>query len=386
MWIVPASSVSSPASVDSTSVSEWHFRRLALSVAWRGNTRPAKSWRLAWKTGRLNGSLSGLTLRPSTGRRGVARWISSVAASPVRTSPAPGRAKGSKAAVPGSGMNSPESLARWDRDTSSWRTSQCSLFGGLTRYSERFPNSGSMLSGRLYVRPMSVPRTGGSGCSSWPTATGRDWKDGGNAGENCKGGVNGLLGRVVVSWPPVTSGDAAVREPGWATPSSHDGRRPGSDATSTQGRNLKREAEEEFDATHGRADHLRGVSGSHRGGAKDHQGPGAQVSRDSLRMPEVPPDRTDLRMPLLHGGVLQECDESASETPPIAFPFGPPAPATEPDGSGCSSGGRGSRRRLNPKFVAWLCGFHPEWTSLEPLETAWFRNVPPRPSASCGGA
>jgi hypothetical protein len=30
----------------------------------------------------------------------------------------------------------------------------------------------------------------------------------------------------------------------WSTPSAHDGRRPGSDAASTQGRNLKREAEE----------------------------------------------------------------------------------------------------------------------------------------------
>lgn len=29
----------------------------------------------------------------------------------------------------------------------------------------------------------------------------------------------------------------------WSTPSAHDGRRPGSDDTSTQGRNLKREAE-----------------------------------------------------------------------------------------------------------------------------------------------
>lgn len=29
----------------------------------------------------------------------------------------------------------------------------------------------------------------------------------------------------------------------WSTPSAHDGRRPGSDDGSTQGRNLKREAE-----------------------------------------------------------------------------------------------------------------------------------------------
>jgi hypothetical protein len=29
----------------------------------------------------------------------------------------------------------------------------------------------------------------------------------------------------------------------WSTPNAHDGRRPGSDEGSTQGRNLKREAE-----------------------------------------------------------------------------------------------------------------------------------------------
>lgn len=255
---------------------------------------------------------------------------------------------------------------------------------------------------------MSVPRTGGSVCSSWPTATetdhrpvcpaereeveeakregraeatyvqrlrvaadrwptatGRDWKDGANAGENCQGGENGLLGRVVVNWPTATSGDTAVREPGWATP------------------------------------HTNCVTGA-----------GSQ-GRDG-------------------GDNLQ--------TQADAFPPSLPALPTAPDGSGSSSGGRGSRplwrtphaaqeigmkpedltgelgsrmyredgtnqtqdtqlqarivvgdsaKRLNPHFVLWLMNFPLHWLSVGSMrsghwETQLSRPKPPPPSASCG--
>ena len=60
---------------------------------------------------------------------------------------------------PDSGSSTPASFARYDPASSSWRTSQTSLFGGLTEYSERLPNSGTMRSGRLYRLPKWEPRT-----------------------------------------------------------------------------------------------------------------------------------------------------------------------------------------------------------------------------------
>src|SRR5688500_13789170 len=71
-----------------------------------------------------------------------------------------------------SGLNMRESLARWDRATSSWRTCQGSL---LTGHSDEFlgtwPTSGTMRNGQLYQRAPWVPHTHGSASSLLPTPT-----------------------------------------------------------------------------------------------------------------------------------------------------------------------------------------------------------------------
>lgn len=54
-----------------------------------------------------------------------------------------------------SGARWPGSFAKWDPDTSTWRTPQCSLLGGYTEFSETWPNSGSMRNGKCWERPMS---------------------------------------------------------------------------------------------------------------------------------------------------------------------------------------------------------------------------------------
>jgi len=65
------------------------------------------------------------------------------------------------------------SLASYDRDTSSWKTSQTCLFEGRILFSGSFPRSGMTRSGTLFrLRPL-VLRTDGSGCGLWlgtPTA------------------------------------------------------------------------------------------------------------------------------------------------------------------------------------------------------------------------
>lgn len=66
-------------------------------------------------------------------------------------------------------MNFSDYFAKYDPSTQSWRTSRRSLFGGLMKFSGDWPRSGTMLSGRLFRRPLLVPPTGESGSSSWPT-------------------------------------------------------------------------------------------------------------------------------------------------------------------------------------------------------------------------
>src|SRR4051794_17357843 len=69
------------------------------------------------------------------------------------------------------GLRCPEWFAAFDLNTCSWRTSQHSLFGGLTAYSQSWPRSGIALNGNAFrLRPL-VRRISGTGSSFWPTMT-----------------------------------------------------------------------------------------------------------------------------------------------------------------------------------------------------------------------
>ena len=104
--------------------------------------------------------LFGMELDPST---------LSAADSHARTYRRQGRAQGLMARGRDYGLNTPVSLAKYDLDTSSWRTSQLSLAGGLEEYSETFPRSGMMRSGTAYQLPPLVPLTAATESGYWPT-------------------------------------------------------------------------------------------------------------------------------------------------------------------------------------------------------------------------
>jgi hypothetical protein len=81
-----------------------------------------------------------------------------------------------------------ESFARFDRDSSSWKTSQGCLFGGSIEFSGTWPASGTMRSGACFQVAEWVPHTCDSECSLWPTprASDRDNCGGSNAREKAK--------------------------------------------------------------------------------------------------------------------------------------------------------------------------------------------------------
>ena len=95
--------------------------------------------------------------------------MSSAEDSPARTSATPEPVPGSPVIAPAYGGSWPESLGRWDPDTSSWKTSQLCLLGGLETFSEPWPRSGTMQNGIAYRLPPLVPLTGATGSLSWPT-------------------------------------------------------------------------------------------------------------------------------------------------------------------------------------------------------------------------
>ncbi len=210
MWLIlPGFSPSSPADTASTSPSNSLFQELAQSALWRGTSKPPEFWRRAWKRATWLRRLSGLTCEPLTATRGVERWISSLVASLVPTSHSPASGPASTGRSPGSGESSSGSFARWDPDSYSWRTSQLSLLGDSTAFSETLPTSGSMRSGRLFQREPVVPLTGGTGSSSWPTAAATDWK--GSAREGQRRGQ--LSEAAEVKWPTPRATDGSKGGP-----------------------------------------------------------------------------------------------------------------------------------------------------------------------------
>lgn len=96
---------------------------------------------------------------------------SSLADFPARTFRVPEPEKGSTDQRAGCGKRCSESFARYDRDSHSWKTAQCSLLGGLAGFSGSWPKSGMMLRGHVFRDSWSGHGTKGNGYLLLPTLT-----------------------------------------------------------------------------------------------------------------------------------------------------------------------------------------------------------------------
>ncbi len=93
----------------------------------------------------------------------------SAAASRAKTSPLPDWALASMAHALASGANTPESFARFDPATSSWKTYQRSFLADWEEFSATWPRSGTMRSGTAFLLPPLARRIYGTGFGSSPT-------------------------------------------------------------------------------------------------------------------------------------------------------------------------------------------------------------------------
>ena len=117
-----------------------------------------------------HGSLFGMMSRPSTASRGTASQMSSVEDSHAQISPVQTkREKELMVNTPASGVKWHGSLARWDRDSSSWKTPQTSLLEDLDTFSETWPRWGIMLHGECSEVTMPDSFTTGKECGLLPT-------------------------------------------------------------------------------------------------------------------------------------------------------------------------------------------------------------------------
>lgn len=202
MWLhVPhqgfASSPSALEPQDLSSASSWLFQAFARSVSWRGTLWPPRTWRRRWKRAPWLRRLCGAILRRSTAVPGVAEFISSLPVIPASPSALPASVAAPR--TPGAcGPKCGASLAKWNRDSSSWRTWQATSFSDSPTCLASLPKMGMTRRGSLCRLRTWAPRMGGSGSSAWPTANAGD----GTRGEQTYDGKRGLLlDTVTRKWP-----------------------------------------------------------------------------------------------------------------------------------------------------------------------------------------
>lgn len=150
----------------------------------------------------------GMTCEPLTAGRGQALLTSWLAGFHVRTSALPEKAQASKGPGQECGPTWRGSLARFDRNSSSWKTAQLSLLGDSELSSVIWPRSGMTAGGQCWELPMLERRTSGTGCGFLPNGV-TFFNTPNTAGLN--GGSNSraaMKKRAAAIWPTPTASQA----------------------------------------------------------------------------------------------------------------------------------------------------------------------------------
>ena len=278
MWLhVPSTtSVSAPVPALSTQALDSLCLTLGRSATWREKSRRPAFWRRQLSKAGWLTRLSGLTCSPLTATDGVASWMGLLVVSRASLIPMPVSAlENSTQEI--FGLPLPEWYSTLRQHGRSLKMSQASFptFGGS--YDPTYRPWATRLRRESSQRRRSARLIFGSASSGWPTVRHQD-KDQGE--KSAKARLRGATLTTAVLWPTAkaATGDyqmsdgvryenlsGAVQnwptaqayshqesnQPGqvkldmaakkWATPNWHDGRRPGPDLHSTQGRNLSRE-------------------------------------------------------------------------------------------------------------------------------------------------
>lgn len=157
-------------------------------------------------------------------RQMVFSWMQSAAGSPARTSASRDEALALRVSAAACGLSMPGSLASYDPATSSWRTSQLCLDGGLERFSETWPRSGLTRSGTAYpLRPLARP-TDATASGLWPTPTCSDQNTGSATSERRDRPYGICLADAARIWPTPKRSDDRIGMPNRVgNPARHGG-------------------------------------------------------------------------------------------------------------------------------------------------------------------
>lgn len=305
------------------------------SVMWRGKPFPPQSWQRAWKKGGWIRRLSGTTFSPSMLSRGVAWWISSLA--DIHVNPSALLVDDADSTTPDiSGHTSPESSPSANPLRCSWRMSEDISNSDSERSQKNFAEWVIALRQACLLRRKSARRIDESGSSFWRTAT-------------------ALSVDPAATYSRPGQAQLGIQAKGWPTPTAHDGRRPGPETGSTQGRNLKKETE------------IWGTPTTRDW--KDGANPSDACPTKGLLSRQAP--RSEI------GGQPSLPDGQTSHpqwpTPRAEMDLGRHRGTEDTLHSATKKFDEPMRRKLNPIFVEWLMGWPLGWTDFVPVATESFR-------------
>ena len=283
-----------------------------------------------WKTRPWSQRLfSQATSLTSTGLRSLVSQIAWSQDFPASHGPSQASSGESKTSA-GYGKTLQNAFVWYDRNTSSWKTSQACLLPGLDTYSEAWPKWGLMLHGEASRQAPWEPATAGKGCLSWPTPRSQDSKHGAATEYelNRDPSVDLLHVSVERHWP--TPAASVVND--------------GESAESWEARRKKLK--------------LKGTNGN---------GAGKPLTVASVSWPT--PAARDGK----GANSREHCETGKGrahmdQLPNFVAHSLPPVPTTQ-DGETSSS----STRRLNPRFVEILMGWPVGWTGYEFVEMESYR-------------
>jgi hypothetical protein len=132
------------------------FADIPQFVLSRLNLTAEKSYSNANETASCQNFPSGMMCKHSTEHPGEEKLTSSAEDFPAKTLQSAAKPLASMATEADYGKKWRESLAKWDRDSCSWKTRQLSLFGGLETFSETWPKWGIMRNGECWAQDIAV--------------------------------------------------------------------------------------------------------------------------------------------------------------------------------------------------------------------------------------
>jgi hypothetical protein len=145
------------------------YSDIPLSVLSRLNLTQEKCCSKDSETASCQSSQYGMMSAPLTESRGEERLMSSAEDFHAKTLVSQEKEQESQESVVDSGEKWHASFARWDRDSRSWKTRQCSLFEDLTECLAIFPRWGMMHNGELWELAMLAHLTEENESGLWPT-------------------------------------------------------------------------------------------------------------------------------------------------------------------------------------------------------------------------